>query len=157
MPLKNKEKAASPAAPGALADYLCFAVYSTNLAFGRVYKPLLEGLGLTYPQFVTLVALNEKDNQTVGELGERVFLDSNTLTPLLKRLEGMGYVSRQRDPADERQVRLNLTPEGRAIRERVACNLDPIAAATGFAPKDFARIQKELVAMRDNLLKASKA
>jgi DNA-binding MarR family transcriptional regulator len=157
MSMKNKAKAEPSTAPGGLADFLCFAIYSTNLAFGRVYKPLVERLGLTYPQFITLVALHEKDNQTVGELGAKLFLDSSTLTPLLKRLEAMGYVSRERDPADERQVRVRLTADGRAIREKGVCGLDPIADATGLAPQEFARIQKELCALRDNLLKASKA
>jgi DNA-binding MarR family transcriptional regulator len=88
-----------------LADFLCFAVYSTNLAFGKVYRPLLDELGLTYTQYVTIVALWEEDDQTVGSLGEKLFLESNTLTPILKKLEGMGHVERTRDPSDERHER----------------------------------------------------
>ena len=88
-----------------LGDFLCFAVYSANLAFGRAYKPILDQVGLTYPQYITIVALWEEDNQTVGSLGEKLFLESNTLTPLLKKLEAMGYVRRERAAADERQVR----------------------------------------------------
>ncbi len=88
-----------------LSDFLCFSVYSANLAFGRVYKSILEPLGLTYTQYIALVALCEGDDQTVGDLGEKLFLESNTLTPILKKLEGMGYIHRRRDPADERQVR----------------------------------------------------
>src|SRR5437879_6243363 len=95
-----------------LDDFLCFAVYSANLAFHRVYKPLLDELGLTYPQYLVLVVLYEQDDQTVGDLGDKLFLDSSTLTPLLKRMEGVGYVTRQRDPEDERQVRIRLTPRG---------------------------------------------
>ena len=93
-----------PASPK-LADFLCFAIYSANLAFGRAYRPILEELGLTYLQYITVVALWEEDNQTVRGLGEKLFLESNTLTPILKKLEAMGYVTRQRDPEDERQGR----------------------------------------------------
>ena len=93
-----------------LSNFLCFAVYSANLAFGRAYKPILEALGLTYTQYIAMVALSEEDDQTVSVLGEKLFLESNTLTPILKKLESMGYIRRQRDPADERQVRVSLTP-----------------------------------------------
>src|SRR5688500_9846691 len=101
-----------------LGDFLCFAVYSANLAFGRAYKPILDQVGLTYPQYITIVALWEEDNQTVGNLGEKLFLESNTLTPLLKKLEAMGYVRRARAAADERQVVVSLTESGRQLRER---------------------------------------
>jgi hypothetical protein len=80
-----------------LSDYLCFAVYSANLAFGKAYKPILDKLGLTYTQYITVIALWENDNQTVSGLGEKLFLESNTLTPILKKLEAMGYLRRQRD------------------------------------------------------------
>ena len=85
-----------------LSDFLCFAVYSANLAFGKLYRPILDELGLTYTQYVTIVALLETDDLTVSGLGERLFLESNTLTPILKKLEAMGYVERVRDAADER-------------------------------------------------------
>jgi hypothetical protein len=91
-----------------LSDYLCFAVYSANLAFGKVYQPILEKHGLTYTQYITIIALWEEDNQTVSGLGEKLFLKSNTLTPILKKLEVMGYLERQRDPEDERQVRVSI-------------------------------------------------
>lgn len=101
-----------------LADFMCFAVYSANLAFGRAYKPILEELGVTYTQWIAIVALWEDDNQTVKGLGEKLFLESNTLTPILKKLEELGYLRRQRDPGDERQVIVSLTEEGRRLRER---------------------------------------
>src|ERR1700758_4072727 len=101
-----------------LSDFLCFAVYSANLAFGKAYKPILEELGLTYTQYITIIALWEEDNQTVSGLGEKLFLESNTLTPILKKLEGMGYLRRQRDPTDERQVLVSLTEAGRHLREK---------------------------------------
>jgi DNA-binding MarR family transcriptional regulator len=90
----------APAAAVPLSDYLCFAVYSANLAFGKAYKPILEELGLTYTQYITVIALWEEDHQTVSGLGEKLFLESNTLTPILKKLEAMGYLERQRDPED---------------------------------------------------------
>src|SRR6188474_822151 len=101
-----------------LSDFLCFAVYSANLAFGKVYRPILEKLGLTYTQYVTVIALLEEDEQTVSGLGEKLFLESNTLTPILKTLEAIGHVERARDELDERQVRVRLTKEGRRLREK---------------------------------------
>jgi len=134
-----------------LADFLCFAVYSTNLAFGKVYRPLLDELGLTYTQYVTVVALWEEDGQTVGSLGEKLFLESNTLTPILKKLEAMGHVERTRDPADERQVRVRLTNSGKRLREK-AFGTD-LVEACGMSATEFRRLQKEVVELRTNLLK----
>ena len=134
-----------------LADFLCFAVYSTNLAFGKVYRPLLDELGLTYTQYVTVVALWEEDGQTVGSLGEKLFLESNTLTPILKKLEAMGHVERTRDPADERQVRVRLTNSGKRLREK-AFGTD-LVEACGMSATEFKRLQKEVVELRTNLLK----
>src|SRR6476659_1582192 len=101
-----------------LEIFLCFAFYSASHAFNRIYKPLLEELGLTYPQYIAMVLLWERDGQTVGELGQQLFLETNTVTPLLKRLETLGYVKRSRDPSDERQVRVHLTEVGRKLRQR---------------------------------------
>lgn len=136
--------------PG-LDEFLCFAVYSTNLAFNRVYKPLLDELGLTYPQYIALVALYEEADQTVGQLGEKLFLDSSTLTPLLKRLEAMGAVTRQRDPQDERQVRINLTVQGRALRERGRAVRVSMQRATGLAPEEQRHLREAMVRLRGNL------
>jgi len=141
------------AAPG-LDDFLCFAVYSANLAFGRAYKPVIEALGLSsYTQYIVLVALSEQDNQSVGSLGEKMFLESNTLTPILKKLEALGYVTRRRDPADERQVLIGLTPEGRRVRERARIDALPLRDATGLGD-DFAKAQQAMVKARDNLLRS---
>jgi MarR family transcriptional regulator, organic hydroperoxide resistance regulator len=137
-----------------LADFLCFAIYSANLAYGRAYKPILEELGLTYTQYIAIVALWEEDNQTVGGLGEKLFLESNTLTPILKKLEGMGYLRRQRDPADERQVLVSLTDAGRRLREKgLGMNL---VEASGLTADEFPRMQKAVVTLRNNLIKAAK-
>src|ERR1700741_2466466 len=103
-----------------LDDFLCFAVYSANLAYGRAYKPILDKLGITYTQWIAIVALWEQDEQTVSSLGEKLFLESNTLTPILKKLEALGYLERRRDPGDERQVILRLTEAGRGLREKGA-------------------------------------
>jgi DNA-binding MarR family transcriptional regulator len=136
-----------------LGDFLCFAIYSANLAFGRAYKKGLDELGLTYPQWIAIVALWEQDGQTVSELGGKMFLESNTLTPILKKLEQAGYLGRQRDPADERQVRISLTEAGRKLRERgMHMNL---VEATGLKPDEFARLQQSVVTLRDNLIEAT--
>ena len=134
-----------------LDDLLCFAVYSASHAFNRLYKPLLDELGLTYPQYLVMVTLWERDDRTVGEIGERLFLESNTLTPLLKRMEAAGLVSRSRDPADERQVRLQLTHEGRALidkaRQVPPCVLD----ATSLSSEEARRLTDQIATLRTSL------
>ncbi|UWU88832.1 MarR family winged helix-turn-helix transcriptional regulator [Bradyrhizobium sp. CB1015] len=137
-----------------LSNFLCFAIYSANLAFGRAYKPLLDKVGLTYTQYIALVALSDEDEQTVSTLGEKLFLESNTLTPILKKLEQMGLIKRHRDPADERQVRLNLTPAGRRLIEQDLGG--SLIEATGLGD-DFPVVQKTVSRLRDNLLRATKA
>lgn len=147
--------ARSPKAAGKgrkLSNFLCFAVYSANLAFGRAYKPLLEKVGLTYTQYIALVALSEEDEQTVSALGEKLFLESNTLTPILKKLEQTGYIRRHRDPADERQVRVSLTPGGRKLIEQDLG--ESLIEATGLGD-DFPVVQKTVSTLRDNLLRAT--
>lgn len=139
----------------ALSKFLCFAVYSANLAFGRAYKPLLDKLGLTYTQYIALVALSDARDQTVGALGEKLFLESNTLTPILKKLESLGFLERRRDPADERQVRLNLTQAGRAIVETDFSA--QLIAATGLGEEEFPAVQQTVARLRDNLLSATQA
>lgn len=134
-----------------LGEFLCFAVYSANLAFGRAYRPILDRLGLTYTQYIALVALWEKDDQTVGELGDRMFLESNTLTPILKKLEQTGFVERRRDPADERQVRIRLTPKGSDLRgEEIGGEL---FEASGLGDR-FAEVQQSVAKLRDNLFRS---
>jgi DNA-binding MarR family transcriptional regulator len=137
-----------------LSNFLCFAVYSANLAFGRAYKPILDPLGLTYTQYIALVALTDEDDQTVGALGEKLFLESNTLTPILKKLEAMGFLNRRRDPADERQVRVSLTQAGRDTI--AAIPKTELLAATGLGD-DFAAARKTVATLRDNLLNATRA
>lgn len=147
---RNPQKSAK------LGDFLCFAVYSANLAFGRAYRPILDRLGLTYTQYVALVALGEEDDQRVSDLGDKLFLESNTLTPILKKLEELGLVDRRRDPADERQVRVTVTPAGRALQQQVADNASALIEATGLGD-DFAKVQQTVARLRDNLLSSTRS
>ncbi|CQD23196.1 MarR family transcriptional regulator [Mycolicibacterium conceptionense] len=138
-----------------LADFLCFAIYSANLAYGKAYKPILDAKGITYTQYLAIVALSEQDRQTVGSLGEKLFLESNTLTPILKKLEALGYVTRHRDPSDERQVIVSLTDAGRELRE-LAFEMD-LVAATGLSPDELKTMQRGVSTLRDNLRNYSRS
>lgn len=151
--MSNKTEASKEIAR--LGDFMCFAVYSTNLAYSRVYKPVLEQLGLTYPQYVTIVCLWEEDSQTVKGLSEKLFLEPSTMTPMLKRLEAMGYVRRERDSEDERSVRVSLTATGRELRERAFAFREVTAKASGLAPEEFRVLQKAIVNLRTNLMHAA--
>lgn len=114
--------AGTPSTPLALDEMLCFAMHSTAQAIGRANKPMLDAIGLTYPQFLVMLVLWSEDDQTVGRIGDRLYLESNTLTPLLKRLEAAGHVTRLRCPEDERQVRIRLTEQGQALRAKAAAH-----------------------------------
>lgn len=146
----------NPQSSPKLGDFLCFAIYSANLAFGRAYRPILDKLGLTYTQYVTLVALGEEDNQRVSDLGAKLFLESNTLTPILKKLEQLGLVVRARDPADERQVRVNVTHAGRKLHQQVERSASDLIEATGLGD-DFANVRETVSRLRDNLLSSTKS
>ena len=138
-----------------LADFLCFAIYSTNLAFGRAYRPILDELGLTYTQYIAIIALWEEDNQTVSSLGDKLFLESNTLTPILKKLESLGYLKRERSALDERQVIVSLTDAGRQLREKgLGMNL---VKESGLSPAEFKTVQNAVVAVRNSLVKATQS
>lgn len=138
-----------------MADFMCFAIYSTNLAYSRVYKPVLDALGLTYPQYLAIIALWEQDQQTVKSLSEKLFLEPSTVTPMLKRLEAMGYVRRERDREDERNVRIFLTDAGRALREKGLGFGKQTVAASGLSPEEFPQLQQAVVRLRDNLIAAA--
>lgn len=140
-------KADDPVLP--LDDQLCYAIYSAGMAIQRVYKPLLDGLGLTYPQYLVLNVLWRGDGQTVGGIADRLALESSTLTPLLKRLEAAGLVRRSRNPDNERQVVVTLTAEGRALRSRAGCLGESLLAASGQSPKDLGRLNREVRQLRD--------
>lgn len=134
-----------------LDDLLCFAVYSAEHAFTRAYRPLLKALDVTYPQYLLLVLLWNKDGQSVKELGEQLHLDSGTLTPLLKRLEGAGFVRRARNAADERVVNITLTPEGRALQAKAQEVLQSMGAAIGLCAEDRETLRVQLTELRDRL------
>jgi DNA-binding MarR family transcriptional regulator len=137
-----------------LNNQLCFAVYSTAHTFNRIYKPLLEPLGLTYPQYLVMLVLWEEDGATVKEIGEKLHLDSGTLTPLLKRLEAAGQVTRTRDTADERQVRIALTPAGRALKAKAKSIPTRLLAATGRSVADIKALKAEVLRLQDSLNQA---
>ena len=137
--------------PLLLGNQLCFAIYSTAHAFNRVYKPLLERLGLTYPQYLVMLVLWERDGVPVKEIGERLFLDSGTLTPLLKRLEAAQLVKRTRSTADERQVLIALTSQGQALREKARTVPQSILAAAACSVAELSAMKNDLVALRDRL------
>jgi DNA-binding MarR family transcriptional regulator len=136
-----------------LDQQLCFAVYSTMLGLNKAYRPLLKELALTYPQYLVMLVLWEKDEQIVSEIGERLYLDSATLTPLLKRLEAQGLLSRQRAASDERQVIISLTSAGRDLRARAKNVPLCIAAAIESSPKAMVELRSRLNRLRDALLK----
>jgi DNA-binding MarR family transcriptional regulator len=137
-----------------LDQQLCFALYSSSLAMTKLYKPLLAPLGLTYPQYLALLVLWERDKITVGELGERLFLDSGTLTPLLKRMQASGWLQRERAADDERRVIVSLTPEGRALRRKARAIPPQLAQATRCDASELASLTQRLQQLRSHLLGA---
>jgi DNA-binding MarR family transcriptional regulator len=153
--------ATSAAHPLALDGQLCFALYAASRAVIRAYGPLLEPLGVTYPQYLTLLALWEEDGISVKRLGERLALDSATLTPLLKRLEQQRIVERRRDQQDERVVRIHLTGKGRELRARARGVPAALACRAGYDPADrqalarLARLRDELGALTRHLGQAA--
>ena len=132
---------------------LCFALYTASRAVIRAYAPLLEDAGLTYPQYVTLLVLWENPDQprSIGELGERLHLDSGTLTPLLKRLAAMGYVTRSRDAEDERRVLVTVTAEGLALRDRLAAVPESFLACLGMDVPDASALRDQLTELAASL------
>jgi MarR family transcriptional regulator, organic hydroperoxide resistance regulator len=134
-----------------LDNQLCFALYSTSLAVTKLYKPLLDELGLTYPQYLAMLALWETDGVSVSELGQRLSLDSGTLTPLLKRLETAGLVSRLRAVDDERRVQVTLTAAGRRLKARASRIPGCLLAAFQCSPADVAQLTRQIRSLRDRV------
>lgn len=135
----------------ALDQQFCFALYSASLAMTKTYKPLLEQLGLTYPQYLVMLVLWQEDGILVKEIGEALFLDSGTLTPLLKRLEAAQLVRRQRDPQDERQVRIYLSDQGRALKQAAQEVPQQILCASGQDAQQLGELRQQLKKVRDDL------
>lgn len=143
------QKKAGPPPP--LDDQLCYALYSAGMAIQRIYKPLLDQMGLTYPQYLVLNVLWRGDEQTVGAIAEQLGLEASTLTPLLKRLEAAGFVQRARNPDNERQVVVALTARGRQLRANAGCLGDALLAASEQTPVNLAGLNREIRALRDTL------
>lgn len=138
-------------------NFICFALYSAGHAFTRLYKPLLEPLGLTYPQYLVMAVLWENDGRTVGEIGEKLLLESSTLTPLLKRLETARMVRRTRDRNDERVVRIQLTPEGAALKQKALDIPQAIGCSTSLSIPEVMKLTDDIKALRKKLLDAQAA
>jgi len=134
-----------------LDNQLCFAVYSASLAMTKLYKPLLDKLKLTYPQYLVMLVLWERDGLMVSELGERLSLDSGTLTPLLKRLEANGLVARIRDVADERRVHVSLTAAGRKLKARASAVPACLMAATQCSVEELVTITQQMQLLRNRI------
>jgi MarR family transcriptional regulator, organic hydroperoxide resistance regulator len=151
----NKPRSSKAASPHSqrLDEQLCFAVYSAMLGLNKVYRGLLKDLGITYPQYLVMLVLWETDGLTVSAIGERVYLDSPTLTPLLKRLEALGLVSRQRSQSDERQVIVSLTAAGRRLQARAAEVPGCVAAAMECSPVQIGDLRARLATLRTVLMK----
>ncbi len=135
--------------PVPLDDQLCYAIYSAGMAIQRVYKPLLDELGLTYPQYLVLNVLWREDRQTVGGIAEKLALESSTLTPLLKRLEVAGLLRRTRNPDNERQVVVELTEQGQALRSRSGCLGEALLSASGQTLAHLGELNRDVRNLRD--------
>ena len=154
---KQQTTAGTPAVcvPQQIDEQLCFAIYSTMLGLNKVYRELLKDLEITYPQYLVMLVLWERDGLTVGEIAERVFLDSPTVTPLLKRLEAAGLVSRDRSPQDERQVLITLTPAGRGLRQRASHLPQCIVDASDTELAELIDLRDRLLALRERMARKS--
>lgn len=137
-----------------LDDLLCFSFYAASMAINRTYKPLLDELGITYPQYLVLNTLWEEDGRTVGAIAERLALESSTVTPLVKRLEAAALVTRTRHKDDERRVLVSLTKRGRDLREKSRCLGEALLANSGMSPKELIALNGEVRRLRDSLMRA---
>ena len=147
MPTTPAPTPASPAAPNSLLkldNQLCFPLYAVSRMFTKAYQPHLQALGLTYPQYLVLLLLWEFEQQTVKELGERLLLDSGTLTPLLKRMEQKQWLSRRRDPRDERSVIIGLLPAGRALQAQACTVPEQLLAQLQMTPAEVGTLRAQL-------------
>lgn len=138
-----------------LDNQICFAIYASSREITKLYRPLLQDLGLTYTQYVTMLALWEKDNVTVSELGARLYLDSGTLTPLLKKLEAAGLVKRTRDKNDERSVLVTLSPQGEALREKAVDIPGQLACKLDATPEEGAMLLAQMQELLDRMKRYS--
>ena len=142
------------AEPIPLDGQLCFSLYSTAIAINRTYKPMLDALGITYPQYLVLSTLWEEDGQTIGAIATRLALEPSTITPLVKRLEQAGFLGRQRNPADERQVEVRLTSKGRDLRAETACLTETLLQRSGMTVDQIVALNQQVQMLRDALVKS---
>jgi MarR family transcriptional regulator, organic hydroperoxide resistance regulator len=134
--------------PLPLDAQLCFSLYSTSIAINRLYKPMLDSLGVTYPQYLVLSTLWERDGQTISAIADRLALEPSTITPLMKRLEAAGFVARKRNPKDERQVQVFLQPKGRALRSRASCLTDALLASSRLSVPQMVALNDQVLRLR---------
>ena len=153
MPSNTPSLQSQPAPSLLLSEQLCFALYSTMLGMNKVYRKLLQPLGITYPQYLVLMVLWERDAMTVSDIGERLFLDSATLTPLLKRMEKQELLQRVRAKADERQVIISLTPKGQALQTPAQTMAVGVFCATESTPDELKALRDSLLTLRKRLFK----
>ena len=146
-------KQTQPDAMLKLDQLVCFSLYSTSLAMNKVYRKLLKQLGLTYPQYLVMLVLWEQDEMRVSDIGSRLFLDSATLTPLLKRLEAMELITRTRAASDERQVIIALTAAGKSLKRKAAAVPEGVLCASQCSFKELGEIKARLDALRESLMK----
>lgn len=131
-----------------LEDQLCFSLYSTSMAINRIYKPLLDRLGITYPQYLVLSVLWEQDSRTIGAIAERLALESSTITPLVKRLEAASFVTRMRQADDERRVLVSLTKRGRALKKDSRCLGEALFAHAAMTLEELIALNREVLRLR---------
>jgi MarR family transcriptional regulator, organic hydroperoxide resistance regulator len=137
--------------PIPLDSQLCFSLYAATIAINRTYKPMLDKLGLTYPQYLVLSTLWEEDGRAVSAIANRLSLDSSMITPLVKRLEGAGFVNRDRNPKDERQVIVSLTGKGRSMQSKTACLTETLLERSGLTVDQIVKLNRQVQKLRDIL------
>jgi DNA-binding MarR family transcriptional regulator len=137
--------------PVPLDNQLCFSLYAASIAINRTYKPMLDAMGITYPQYLVLCTLGEKDGLTVGAIADRLALESSTITPPVQRLEQAGHVERRRSKVDERQVHVWLTVAGRALFARSSCLGETLMGRSGMTPQQFDALNQQVRELREAL------
>jgi MarR family transcriptional regulator, organic hydroperoxide resistance regulator len=145
--------AAGPTLP--LDDQLCFSIYSASIAIQRIYKPMLDELGVTYTQYLVLSTLWEKDGLTIGVIAERLALEPSTITPAVKRLESAGFVQRERSASDERQVEVHLTKKGKNLHPKTGCLTDALLRHSGFEVPDMIELNRQVKLLRQGMREAA--
>ncbi|MET3059734.1 MarR family transcriptional regulator [Serratia marcescens] len=138
-----------------LGEQLCYSIHSASLAIRRLYKPLLDEMGVTYPQYLVLNVLWEQGGQSIGQIGDTLMLETSTLTPLLKRLENEGFIRRERSQDDERKVLITLTEKGKALEPRSLCLSQTLFCHASMELSMLQRLNQEIIALRDNIIQSA--